>query len=115
MLEPLAYLVVKWWSLPFPSRALAGVVVRPVLATAGMALAVLWVGPLVVAPAYGQVGVGSWILQLVMTVLVGAVSYFGLILALWWTVGRPMGIEADVLNMLQRRRGGTVGVKTAHS
>ncbi len=40
VLEPLAYLAVKWWSLPFSPRALASVMIRPLLAAIGMAIVV---------------------------------------------------------------------------
>lgn len=100
-LEAIAYLTMKWWTLPFSARALAGVVIRPVLATAGMTAVVLWLDPATAAASETVLGL---IMALTPAVLAGAVSYGGLMLGLWWLAGRPDGAEADVLAATRRFR-----------
>jgi O-antigen/teichoic acid export membrane protein len=96
ILEPLAYLTVKSWTLPFSGRALAGVVIRPAFATACMAAAVL------ALPEPSGGAVTDIILRLASGVTVGAVCYAVVILVLWWVSGRPIGAEADVLMALRK-------------
>jgi lipopolysaccharide exporter len=100
VLESIAYLVMKWGALPFSARALAGVVIRPALATAGMAFAVSWlnVGADTLTP-----DLSSLMMHLALAVFVGAGSYSVLILALWWLTGRPPGAEADILSAIRQR------------
>jgi O-antigen/teichoic acid export membrane protein len=100
LLEPMAYLVVKWWSLPYSPRALAGVVIRPILATAGMAVVV---SRFDLASAATSETIDGLIVPLALAVLTGALLYAGLMLGLWWLAGRPPGAEADLLAALRRR------------
>jgi O-antigen/teichoic acid export membrane protein len=76
--------------------AFLGVVWRPAVASAGMAV-VLW-----------GLGVGwtsgGGVAALVYGVLAGAAAYGGVLLVVWIAAGRPRGAEADVLSVL--RRGG---------
>jgi lipopolysaccharide exporter len=101
VLESAAYLVVKWWAMPFSARALAGVIIRPVLATAGMALVVVWLVPAVVRP-HDEANIGGWLIQLATAVVAGAVSYAALITCSWYLAGSPAGAEADVMAMIRR-------------
>jgi lipopolysaccharide exporter len=101
LLEPVAYLVLKSWAMPFSARALAGVVIRPILATAGMALVV---SRLDLAAAAASETVAGLILPLALAALTGAVSYAGLMLGQWWLAGRPAGAEADVVAALGKLR-----------
>jgi lipopolysaccharide exporter len=112
VLEPIAYLIVKWRFLPFSARALAGVVIRPIVASAGMALLVVWLVPAMVASHDGM-AVSGWILQLAIGVLAGAGSYAGIIACLWCVAGRPTSAEADIIAILIRRRRQTVGTTEA--
>jgi lipopolysaccharide exporter len=99
-LEPIAYQAMKWWALPYSPLALAGVTIRPVLATAGMALAVSWLhvgAGVLTADFFGLV------VRLTSAVVVGAGSYSVLILALWWLMGQPAGAEADILAAIRQR------------
>jgi lipopolysaccharide exporter len=99
-LEPVAYLVVKWRSLPFSGRALAGVAIRPVLATCGMALVLLRFSPLSTTASETFRGLAG---DLVLAGLIGAVSYASLILLLWWLAKQPAGAEFDFLAMIRKR------------
>jgi lipopolysaccharide exporter len=110
VLEPIAYLVMKWRTLPFSGRALAGVVIRPVLATVGMALVVSRIDMASVAASND---LGSLILRLSLAVMAGAGSYIGLMLVLWWLAGRPTGAEADIVAMLVRPRSQIVDTNAA--
>jgi O-antigen/teichoic acid export membrane protein len=101
LLEPVAYLVLKWWAMPFSARALAGVVIRPILATAGMALVV---SRLDMAATAASETVAGLIMPLALAALTGAVSYAGLMLGLWWLAGRPAGAEADLVAALGMRK-----------
>jgi O-antigen/teichoic acid export membrane protein len=102
-LEPIAYLVMKWRWLPSSMWALAGVAIRPIMATGGMAL-VLWrLDLLSVMPA---ADIGGSIGQLALAALAGAGSYCGLVLTLWWCAGQPRGAEADIVAMVGRRQRG---------
>jgi lipopolysaccharide exporter len=101
VLEPLAYLVLKSRVLPFSARALAGVVIRPSLAAAGMAAVV---SRLDLAKAATSETVAGLILPLAAAVLVGAVSYAGVMLGLWLIAGKPAGAEADLLAALGKLR-----------
>jgi lipopolysaccharide exporter len=101
VLEPLAYLVLKSRVLPFSARALAGVVIRPSLAAAGMAAVV---SRLDLAKAATSETVAGLILPLAVAVLVGAVSYAGVMLGLWLIAGKPAGAEADLLAALGKLR-----------
>jgi O-antigen/teichoic acid export membrane protein len=94
LLEPAAYLAVKWRVMPFSARALAGVVIRPILATSGMAAVVSRLDLGASTTVAGLVG------PLAAAVLAGALSYVTLMLALWWLAGRPPGAEADLLAAL---------------
>jgi lipopolysaccharide exporter len=100
VLEPLAYLVVKWRSLRFPARALAGVAIRPILATGGMAVIVLRLNSVMEVPA---ANVGGLIGQLAAAALTGVASYAALILVFWWLGKRPAGAEADILAVVRQR------------
>jgi O-antigen/teichoic acid export membrane protein len=106
-LEPVAYLVLKWWSLHFSLRALVGVAIRPMLAAAGMALIVSLLGLTSITPLanLGDPTVGALIGRLLSTSLTGILAYTSLILALWWLSGRPAGVEADIMAMIRRRTG----------
>jgi lipopolysaccharide exporter len=108
-LEPVVYLTVKWWAMPFSGRALAGVVVRPFLASAGMALVVSRLDTASAASDAGQIA------PLALATLAGLVSYAIMILGLWVLAGRPAGAEADLLGALAalRRRRQTVGPSAA--
>jgi O-antigen/teichoic acid export membrane protein len=101
ILEPTAYLILKWWSMPFSACALVGVVIRPVLAAAGMAIAVSRIDLSAAAASDTMAGL---IMPLGLAVAAGAASYAGLMLALWWLAGRPAGAEADVLASLGKLR-----------
>jgi lipopolysaccharide exporter len=101
VLEPLAYLVVKWRAMPFSARALAGVIMRPVLATAGMAVVV---SRFDLAGAAASATVTGLILPLAAAVAAGAVSYIGLMVVFWWMAGRPAGAEADFAAALGKLR-----------
>jgi O-antigen/teichoic acid export membrane protein len=104
-LEPAAYLVVKQWSSPFSFRALATVTLRPLLATAAMALIMSWLDLASAGSSIqaGDAAVGGLIGQLALMVLAGAISYTCAILSLWWMAGRPAGVEADIVGMLRQR------------
>jgi lipopolysaccharide exporter len=106
-LEPIAYMTLKWWSLPFSLRALASVAVRPTLATGGMALAVSLLGLTAITPLAdaGASIVGGLIGRLLLAILVGVGSYTSLTLALWWLAGRPAGVETDMIALVLRRIG----------
>jgi lipopolysaccharide exporter len=99
-LEPIAYLVIKWRSLPFSAAALAGVSIRPILATGGMALVLLRLNLVAGMPG---ADIADTIGQLVIAGLIGAGSYSGIILALWWLANRPPGAEADLLAVVRQR------------
>jgi hypothetical protein len=101
VLEPAAYLVLKWWTMPFSARALAGVVIRPILATAGMAVAVT---RLDLTKAAASDTIAGLILPLALAVLLGAVSYAGLMLGMWLFAGKPPGAEADLVAALGKLR-----------
>jgi lipopolysaccharide exporter len=101
ILEPLAYLMVKWWSLPYSGRALTSVMIRPVMATAGMAIVV---SRLDLTGGATSETIGGFIMPLALAVLSGAASYAGLMFALWWLTGRPAGAEADILAIVGRLR-----------
>jgi O-antigen/teichoic acid export membrane protein len=100
VLEQAAYLLLKWWAMPFSVRALAGVVIRPVLATVGMALIVLQLD----LSAAASDSIADLVLPLGLAVGSGAISYAGLLVALWWVAGRPAGAEADLLAVIGRSR-----------
>ena len=104
-LEPVVYLGVKWRTMPFSGRALASVVVRPFLASAGMALVVLQFDTTAAVSDAGLVA------PLALAALAGVVSYAVLIVGLWVLAGRPAGAEADLLGALAalRRSRQTVG------
>ena len=97
ILEPIAYLVVKWWALPFRGRALAGVVIRPILASAGMAVVVSRID---LAGAAAAETITGLLIPLGLAVVTGAVTYAILMVGMWWLAGRPAGAEADVLAAL---------------
>jgi O-antigen/teichoic acid export membrane protein len=101
-LEPIAYQAMKWWTLPYSPLALAGVTIRPVLATAGMALAVSW---LHVGSGVLTTDFSGLVVRLASAVVVGVGSYSVLILALWWLMGQPAGAEADILAAIRQRSG----------
>jgi lipopolysaccharide exporter len=100
LLEPVGYLMLKWRAMPFSARALAGAVIRPVLATSGMALVVSLLNVDSGVLTADIVGV---IMRLAAGVFVGVGSYSFLILALWWLSGRPAGAEADILSAIRQR------------
>jgi len=110
VLEAIAYMVVKWWVAPFSARALASVVLRPALATAGMALLVSRID---LASAVPLPGIAGLIGQLLLATLAGVGSYAGLTVVLWWLAGRPSGAETDILGRLVRRRGQVVDTSAA--
>jgi lipopolysaccharide exporter len=97
VLESISYLVVKWQSLRFSARALAGVAIRPVLATGGMTLILLQLDLTMDVPT---ADLGGLIRQLALLVIAGAGSYSGLVLALWCLAKRPAGAEDDILSMV---------------
>jgi lipopolysaccharide exporter len=101
LFETLAYLALKWWTMPFSARALTGVIIRPVLATAGMAMVVSQFN---LNAAAASETVAGLIVPLVTAALLGAASYGGLMVALWWFAGRPAGAEADILMTIARIR-----------
>lgn len=74
---------------------------RSIAATLIMCLAV-WAG------SYLDVG-GSVILELVLVVLIGAISYSASVLALWYGAGRPPGPEREALDVLQLLRNKAIG------
>ncbi len=96
-LEPIAYLFCKWRTMPFSGRALARVVIRPILATGGMAAVVSWLD---LARAADTANVAGLIVPLAAACAAGAVSYVGLMVGLWVLAGRPPGAEADLLGAL---------------
>jgi len=98
LLEPLSYLAVKRHYFRFSLRALLSVAIRPVLATAGMAVIVLSLGIKAGEDMAGTIG------QLALGGLTGAAAYAILIMALWWLAGRPEGAEADIVAMIAKRR-----------
>jgi lipopolysaccharide exporter len=100
-LEPVAYLAMKWRSLPFSGTALAGSVIRPLLASAGMALLLLWLYPAWLEPAPTMAGV---IRQLAGAGLAGIGSYCGFILLFWGLAKQPDGAEADILAIARLRQ-----------
>jgi len=100
VLEPIAYLAVKWWSLPYAPGALAAAVIRPFLATAGMAAVVsrFDLGSLAALEDIGRL-----ILHLGLATLIGAGTYVCVLFALWWMAKRPAGAEADIVAALRSR------------
>jgi lipopolysaccharide exporter len=100
-LEPVAYLTLKWWVMPFSARALAGVVIRPILATVGMTAVV---SRLDLSTTAASSDLRAVIGSLILAVLAGAVSYVGLMLGLWLLAGRPAGAEADLLAAVGKLR-----------
>ena len=100
-LESLVYLVIKWWSLPFAPNVLVAVVVRPVLATLGMAIIV---SRLSVSSTSGTAHFGNVLLHLGLETFIGVVSYTSLLLTLWWLAKCPAGAEADILSIIRSRR-----------
>lgn len=75
-------------------RMLARGTGRPVLACLAMVVALLLLEKELVAP--------NWFM-LIMKVVVGAVVYCGVVLALWRIAGRPDGAEAFFLNKFKRK------------
>lgn len=74
---------------------------RAMTATLIMCLAV-WAG------TYLQLG-GGPIVELILVILIGAVSYSASVLALWYAAGRPAGPEQEALDVLQLLRSKAVG------
>ncbi|GAA0540546.1 O-antigen/teichoic acid export membrane protein [Rhizomicrobium palustre] len=68
---------------------------RPALAAAGMALAI-----------WGVHGINPFgpLIRLSVDVLVGALSFTGLLLGLWELSGRPRAAEGDILTLLEHAR-----------
>ncbi|MBO1076769.1 oligosaccharide flippase family protein [Roseomonas marmotae] len=78
-------------------------VVRPVLATAVMAL-VLWSVGLGWAPPPGDAGAA--VMQLLAGVGLGVVSFLAALGALWTLAGCPEGAESDMLRLIRRALSG---------
>jgi lipopolysaccharide exporter len=104
-LETFTYLVMKWRSLPFQILPLAAGAVRPLLASAGMTVAVSWLlsTSVMSSSVFEQLSVGGMVGQLLLAVLIGAGTYSSLIIATWWLAGRPAGTEADIIAVFRKR------------
>lgn len=98
-LEPMAYLAMKSRSLPFATYALLKVVIRPIIATCGMALVVSSTN--LITPS-SATDIGGLIGNLTLIALAGAASYSVLIFVLWWLSGRPDGAESDFLALVRK-------------
>lgn len=99
-IEGIVYLGITARRLEIGAGALLRPVWRPILATAGMALA-LWAGGLGWR-AGGTATSLALMSDLFESAGAGAVVYAGLLLALWIASGRPAGAEADALGALGR-------------
>ncbi len=100
-LESIAYLVTKRYSLPGSLRGLAGVAIRPLLATGGMTAIVKWLD--LVSPGPSGSIEHDLVGRLALAVVAGAGTYVILILVLWWLAGRPAGLETDVVALARQR------------
>jgi O-antigen/teichoic acid export membrane protein len=88
--------------LRLPAFRLLKHVLRPLLATAVMAL-VLWSSGLGWTAAPADAGTAAW--AMLQGVGLGILSYVAALTALWTLAGCPEGAEADMLNLLRRMMG----------
>jgi len=86
--------VVLRYSIPVSVLQIAGGLVRPLLATAVMVLA-LW--------GLSFLSIQWSLLRLLVTIGVGVIVYLGSLYAVWRASGRPGGGEALLFKFLQRR------------
>jgi PST family polysaccharide transporter len=88
--------------LRLPVSRLLARTLRPVLATAVMAL-VLWSAGMGWAAAPANAGAAAW--ALLTSVGLGIFSYVAALTAFWTLAGCPAGAEADMLGLLRRMLG----------
>ena len=86
-----------WRTLEIPPAGILAQLARPAAATAAMAGAVLATRELLPSAATS----GSWP-ALLASVVVGALTYAGVLLALWHLQGRPAGMERRLLELRGR-------------
>ena len=95
--EELVFAVVICQRLELRARSMLAQVWRGASASAVMAGLLTWLG-LGWAPAAGASAADF--LNLVLAIGVGAASYSGAVLVLWWAAGRPDGAETEILGAI---------------
>ncbi len=95
-----------WTTLPrvqVSLRQLAGISIRPVVATAAMAGILLYLGMAWTPSAAGS-GVAGLAMDAAIRSAIGAGCYAVVLLGCWVAAGRPDGAERHVLTMIRRTR-----------
>lgn len=84
----------------FLARRLAGVSMTTQVLASWRALAATGSMAACVGAVSAMTASSSELVQLALMILMGAVSYFGTTVALWWMAGKPAGAEREALDML---------------
>ncbi len=97
-LENACYTAMALRRLGLPVRALLGRIWRNLLATSGMAAAMVWLGL-----GWASKTAGAYVIlrNLLVVVPCSAVFYAALLIGLWLLAGRPAGAERDALKVGQ--------------
>jgi len=86
---------------PLKMSDLARGLMRPIVAVSAMAASLQWLGAVWVP--------SSFLPSLIAKVILGAIVYTTVIVALWWVTGRPKGAESFLLDnfmkIWNRRKG----------